>query len=152
MARNNGVVSVQGESYEQWRERTAPATVKPATNPRLWDMLVLLLLAVFFVWVGGAPALIGLGLVAVLVAEQVDQVMVLRRAAETPATSTRFIYVRGLTLLVTLALSAWLIVVEGGIAAVLPVVLVLLDVKDERSFLRWAFERGRGLSSRRRQR
>ena len=115
-------------------------------------MLVLLLLAVFFVWVGGTPALIGLGMVGVLVAEQVDQVLALRRAGETPATSARFIYVRGLALLVTLALSAWLIVVEGGIAAVLPVVLVLLDVKDERSFLRWAFERKRGLSSRRRPR
>jgi hypothetical protein len=145
-------VSIEGESYEQWRERTASGTVARETNPRLWDGLVLGLLAVFFIWVGGAPALIGLGLVVVLVAEQVDQVMVLRRARETPPTSKRFIYVRGVTLLVTLVLSAWLIWVEGGIAVVVPVVLVLLDVKDERSFLRWAYERLRGLSSRRRPR
>jgi hypothetical protein len=143
-------VSIEGESYEQWRERTASGTVVAETSTRLWDVLVLVLLAVFFVWVGGAPALIGLGLVAVLVAEQVDQVVVLRRAGETPATNMRGIHVRGATLLVTVALSAWLIWVEGGIAVVVPLVLVLLDVKDERSFLRWAFERLRGLSSPRR--
>jgi hypothetical protein len=145
-------VSIEGESYEQWRQRTAPNSEDHADNTRLWDAVVLLLLAVFFVWVGGRPALIGLGLVVVLVAEQVDQVMVQRRTVETPATSTRLINVRGATLLVTLLLSAWLIWVEGGIAAVVPLVLVLLDVKDERSFLRWAFDRLRGLSSRRRPR
>jgi hypothetical protein len=143
-------VSTQRESYEQWRQRTAPDSPARADNTRLWDVLVIVLLGVFFVWVGGAPALIGLGLVAVLVVEQVAQSMVLRRAGDTPEPSRQLLQVRGGTLVVTLALSAWLIWVEGGIAVAVPVVLVLLDIKDERSFLRWAFERLRGLSSRRR--
>jgi hypothetical protein len=145
-------VSTQRESYEQWRQRIAPESPARADNTRLWDVLVIVLLGVFFVWVGGAPALIGLGLVAVLVVEQVAQSMVLRRAGDTPEPSRQLLQVRGGTLLVTLALSAWLIWVEGGIAVAVPVVLVLLDIKDERSFLRWALERLRGLSSRRRPR
>jgi hypothetical protein len=49
-------------------------------------------------------------------------------------------------------LSAWLIRVEGEFAAAVPLVLVLLDIKDEKSFLRWAFDRRRGVSRRRRPR
>jgi hypothetical protein len=150
--RHNVEVSIEGESYEQWRKRTAPSTEDHADNTRLWDVLVIVLLGAFFVWVGGAPALIGLGLVAVLVVEQVAQTVILRRAGDTPEASRQRLLVRGGTLLVTLVLSAWLIRVEGGIAWLVPMVLVLLDVKDERSFLRWAFDRLRGLSSRRRPR
>jgi len=134
-------VSTQRESYEQWRQRTAPESAGRADNTRLWDYLVIALLGVFFVWVGGVPALIGLGLVAVLVAEQVAQSLIRRRAGETPEPTRQLVLVRGGTLLVTLALSAWLIWVEGQFAAAVPLVLVLLDIKDERSFLRWLRER-----------
>ena len=41
----------------------------------------------------------------------------------------------------TLALSISLVVAEPGVLVVLPVLLVLLDVKDERSFLRFVWER-----------
>jgi hypothetical protein len=150
--RHNVEVSTEGESYEQWRKRTAPNTEDHADNTRLWDVLVIVLLGGFFVWVGGTPALIGLGLVAVLVVEQVAQSMILRRAGDPLEPSGQLLQVRGGTLLVTLALSAWLIWVEGGIAVAVPLVLVLLDIKDERSFLRWAFDRLRGLSSPRRPR
>jgi len=134
-------VSTQRESYEEWRQRTAPESADRADNTRLWDYLVIALLGVFFVWVGGVPALIGLGLVAVLVAEQVAQSMLRRRAGDTPEPTQQLVLVRGGTLLVTLALSAWLIWVEGQFAAAVPLVLVLLDVKDERSFLRWLRDR-----------
>ncbi len=134
-------MSTQRESYEQWRQRTAPESAGRADNTRLWDYLVIALLGVFFVWVGGVPALIGLGLVAVLVAEQVAQSLIRRRAGETPEPTRQLVLVRGGTLLVTLALSAWLIWVEGQFAAAVPLVLVLLDIKDERSFLRWLRER-----------
>jgi hypothetical protein len=145
-------VSTQRETYEQWRQRTAPESAGRADNTRLWDYLVIALLGVFFVWVGGVPALIGLGLVAVLVAEQVAQTVIRRRAGDSPEPTRQLLLVRGGTLLVTLALSAWLIWVEGQFAAAVPLVLVLLDIKDERSFLRWAFDRLRGLSSSRRRR
>ena len=134
-------MSTQRESYEQWRQRTAPESAGHADNTRLWDYLVIALLGVFFVWVGGVPALIGLGLVAVLVAEQVAQSMLRRRAGDTPEPTRQLVLLRGGTLLVTLALSAWLIWVEGQFAAAVPLVLVLLDIKDERSFLRWLRDR-----------
>jgi hypothetical protein len=102
--------------------------------------------------VGGVPAFVGLGLVAVLVAEQVAQSMLRRQAGDTPEPSKQSFQLRGGTLLVTLALSAWLIRVEGEFAAAVPLVLVLLDIKDEKSFLRWAFDRRRGVSRRRRPR
>jgi len=136
-----GAVSTQGESYEQWRRRTAPESADRADNTRLWDYLVIALLGVFFVWVGGVPALIGLGLVVVLVVEQVAQSMLRRRAGDTSEPSKESLQVRGGTLLVTLALSGWLIWVEGRFAAAVPLVLVLLDIKDERSFLRWLWNR-----------
>ena len=50
---------------------------------------------------------------------------------------------RGGTLLATMALSGWIIRDEGGVALVLPALLVLLDLKDDRSFLRWAVDRMR---------
>jgi hypothetical protein len=134
-------VSTQGETYEQWRQRTAPESADRADNTRLWDYIVIALLGVFFVWVGGVPAFIGLGLVAVLVAEQVAQGMIRRRAGDTPEPTRQLVLVRGVTLLVTLVLSAWLIWAEGQFAAAVPLVLVLLDVKDERSFLRWLRDR-----------
>jgi hypothetical protein len=143
-------VSIQRESYEQWRQRTAPESPERADNTRLWDYLVIVLLGLFFVWVGGFPALIGLGLVAVLVIEQVSRSTIVRWAGDAPESSTQLLQVRGSTLLITLALGGWLIWVEGGIASAVPLILVLLDVKDEKSFLRWAFDRLRGVSSRRR--
>jgi hypothetical protein len=40
-------------------------------------------------------------------------------------------------------LGGWLVWVVDGEAAPLPLLLVLLDVKDDRSFLRWALEGAR---------
>jgi hypothetical protein len=142
-------VSSQGESYEQWRERTAaPQRQERPADTRLWDVAVIVLLVVFFVWVGGTRGWIGLGLAAVLAAEQVIQVRVARPGAATASTN-RLLYLRGGTLLVTLLLSAWLVSVAGGLAVPLPLLLMLLDVKDDRSFLRSVFDR---LVSSRRQR
>jgi hypothetical protein len=143
-AGNNGVVSIEGETYEQWRERTASKQPGKPTDTRYWDIGVIVLLGVFFVWIGGTAGWIGLGLVAVLAAEQVLQTMVARRTGEaSPATHPRLVQARGATLLVTLALGGWLVWVVGGEAAPLPLLLVLLDVKDDRSFLRWALEGAR---------
>ncbi len=128
------MVSNPGETYEQWRERTAPAHPVTPVNTRLWDWAVIVLLGLFFVWIGGTARWIGLGLVVVLVAEQLLQ------RSDHPADGAPALLSRGLTLLVTLVLSAWLVSVVGVEAAPLPLLLVLLDVKDERSFLRWAYE------------
>lgn len=130
-------MSLEGESYEQWRERTAPAQPVQPVDTRPWDWGVIVLLGLFFAWVGGGTrAWIGLALVAVLVVEAV-----LERRANGSAPDRAL---RGGTLLVTLVLSAVLIWVEGGAAVFLPVLLVLLDVKDDRSFLRFALDRLRG--------
>ena len=114
----------------------APA---PAVNPRAWDWGVALLLGVFFVWVlveGGAYGWIGLGLVAVLAGEALAHSRLVRADHDHA--------LRGITLLVTLVLSGVLIWAAPGVMVVLPVLLVLLDVKDDRSSLRLAWERVRG--------
>ena len=132
-------MSVPGESYEQWLARTAPRRPVRTIDPRTWGWGVIVLLGILFVWVGGGAGWIGLGLVLVLAAEEVAQ------ARMGTAGATRHAHaLRGATLLVTLALSGWVIWVEGGVAVLLPALLVLLDVKDERSFLRWALLRVRG--------
>jgi hypothetical protein len=132
-------VSFEGESYEQWLRRTAPERAAAPPDPRRWDLAVAVLLGVFFVWVGGWAGWIGLGLVAVLVGELVANAAVQRRSgAATPVSDLRL---RGATLVVTLLLSAWLITVAGPEAAPLPVLLVMLDLKDDRSLLRHTFER-----------
>lgn len=143
---NTGTVSVEGESYEQWLERTAPKRGATPSDSRRWDVAVAVLLAVFFLWVGGEQGWIGLGLVAALVAELVVHVVV-RRRTEAPLAASASTYLRGATLLVTLVISGWLIMVAGAEAAPLPLLLVMLDLKDERSFLRWAFDRLRGRSA-----
>jgi hypothetical protein len=136
--RENGAVSIPGESYEEWRTRTAPPTPVRTLNPRTWDWGVIVLLAIFFVWFGGnGSAGIGLSVPIVLAIEAIAQGRI------GPAHLRRDRTLRGGTLLVTLVLSGWIIWVDGGIVAVLPVLLVLSDLKDDRSFLRWAFERVR---------
>jgi hypothetical protein len=130
----NGAVSIPGESYEEWRARTAPPTPVRTLNPRTWDWAVIVLLAIFFVWFGDGGAGIGLSVPIVLAIEAIASTI-------GPADLRRDRTLRGGTLLVTLVLSGWIIWVDGGIAAVLPVLLVLSDLKDDRSFLRWAFER-----------
>ena len=56
------------------------------------------------------------------------------------------IWLRGATLLATLLVSGALISLMGGAAWGLPPLLVLYDLQDRSSFLRWAFERVRGIS------
>ncbi len=136
--RENGPVS-QGETYEQWLERTGSGQPKPSTDARLWDLLIIVLLGVYFLWVGGSSALIGLGLVAVLAAEQVMRFLAVRSEGVAVLGSRRIVTTRAAALLVTLVLGAWFGVVEGGEAFLLPLVLVLDDLKNNRSFLRWAF-------------
>jgi hypothetical protein len=143
-------VSIQGESYEQWRERTAPQRPAQArTSPR-WDLAVIVLLGVFFVWVGGRSGWVGLALVAVMAAEQVIRFVLARRADQPVASAHQPIWLRGATLLVTLLVSGALVSLMGGAAWGLPPLLVLFDLQDRSSFLRWAFDRLRGVSSRRR--
>src|ERR1700712_162815 len=137
-----GRVSDPGESYEQWLARTAPKQPVRTLNPRTWDWGVALLLGVFFVWVlveGGNRGWIGLALALVLAAEAIVHARLARSG-----NLARDLRLRGVTLLVTLVLSGWLIWAQPGVMAVLPVLLVLLDIKDERSFLRFAWERLRG--------
>lgn len=129
----------QGESYEQWLERTGSTRRKPTTDARLWDVLIIVLLSLYFLWVGGNDALIGLGLVVVLAVEQVMRFLAVRSAGTEVLATQRFVTIRGLALLITLALGSWFAVAEGGEGLVLPVVLVLDDLKNSRSFLRWAF-------------
>jgi hypothetical protein len=135
------VVSVEGESYEQWLERTAPRRVATAAESRLWDVAVVALLAVFSVWLGGTGGWIGLGLVALLAAELVLVVVVSRGVGNTRAPSRLPLYVRGASLLATLLMSGWLISIVGAEAIPMPLLLLTLDLKDNRSFLRWALER-----------
>ena len=139
-------MSTQGESYEQWRERTAaPRPARTATTPR-WDLAVIVLLGVFFVWVGGTAGWVGLGLVAVMAAEQVIRFVLARRAEEPLASAHQPIWLRGATLLATLLVSGALVSLMGGAAWAVPPLLVLYDLQDRSSFLRWAFERVRGIS------
>lgn len=134
----NGPVSLEGESYEQWRERTAPAQPVRPVDTRPWHWGAIALLGLFFVWVGGGTrAWIGLALVAVLALEAV-----LERAAS-PGETRDDRALRAGTFLVTMVLGAALVWVEGGAAVFLPVLLVLLDVKDDRSILRFAVDRVR---------
>ena len=144
----NVPVSIPGESYEEWLARTAPAHPVRTTNPRTWDWGVIVLLGLFFGWAlyeGSAQqGWIGLGLVAVLVVELVLHARLL--TAESPRRDRAL---RGVTLLLTLMLSGWLIWVEPGVMFALPALLVMLDLEDERSFLRFAWE---GLRQRRRAR
>ncbi|MET0999404.1 MAG: hypothetical protein ABWX73_11850 [Marmoricola sp.] len=132
-------MSVPGESYEQWLERTGSMQRKPSTDARLWDLLILVLLGLYFWWVGGSSALIGFGLVAVLAAEQVVRHLAVRSDGMAVLGTRRFVTLRGVVLLVSLALGVWFAVVEGEEAIVLPLVLLLDDLKNNRSFLRWAF-------------
>ena len=132
-------MSIEGESYEEWQARTAPAVQLSHVRPR-WDLAVLALLAVFFVWVGGASGCVGLGLVAVMAAEQVLRRVLDRRGdASTPGLVTGL---RAATLLVTLAMSAWLVTLMGGAAWGMPVLLVLFDLQDPSSVLRRVSQRG----------
>jgi hypothetical protein len=132
-------MSVPGESYEQWLARTAPHRPVRTNDPRTWGWGVIVLLGIFFLWVGGPGGWIGLGLVLVLTAEEIAQARMDSTRAAWHAHA-----LRASTLLATLALSGLIIWREGGVAAALPVVLVLLDLKDDHSILRWASSRGRG--------
>ena len=134
-------MSTEGESYEQWRERTAPQRPeRTAATPR-WDVAVIALLGVFFVWVGGTEGWVGLGLVAVMAAEQLVRLVIARRAGEPFASGYHPLWLRGTTLLVTLLVSASLVSLMGGAAWGLPPLLVLFDLQDRSSFLRWVWER-----------
>jgi len=134
-------VSTQGESYEQWRERTAAQRpAHTAITPR-WDLAVIVLLGVFFVWVGGTAGWIGLGLVVVMAAEQVIRFVLARRAQEPLASAHQPVWLRGATLLATLLVSGALISLMGGAAWGLPPLLVLFDLQDRSSFLRWLWDR-----------
>ena len=136
-----GAVSTQGESYEQWRERTAAQRpAHTATTPR-WDLAVIVLLGVFFVWVGGTAGWVGLGLVAVMAAEQVVRFVLARRADEPLSSAHQPIWLRGATLLATLLMSGALISLMGGAAWGLPALLVLYDLQDRSSFLRRSWDR-----------
>ncbi len=141
----NEPVSLEGESYDQWRERTAPAQPVRRVDTRPWHWGAIALLGLFFVWVGGGTrAWIGLALVAVLTLEAVLE----RGASPDQARDDRAL--RAGTFLVTMVLGAALVWVEGGAAVFLPVLLVLLDVKDDRSILRFAVDRvrkGRGVAA-----
>jgi hypothetical protein len=137
--RENVRVSTKGETYEQWLARTAPEKPVRTPNPRTWDRGVAVLLGVFFVGVlveSGPQGWIGLAIALVLAAESV----VHARLPRTGSTWTDRAP-RGGTLLVTLVLSGWLIWAAPGVVVVLPLLLLLLDVKDERSFLRFLWER-----------
>ena len=134
-------VSIQGESYEQWQARTAPQRPeRTAATPR-WDLAVIVLLGVFFVWVGGAAGWVGLGLVVVMAAEQVVRLVLARRADEPVVSAHQPLWLRGVTLLVTLLVSAWLVFLMGGPAWALPPLLVLFDLQDRSSFLRWLWSK-----------
>ncbi len=141
----NESVSLEGESYEQWRERTAPAQPVRPVDTRPWHWGAIALLGLFFLWVGGGTrAWIGLALVAVLALEAFLE----QRASPEETRDDRAL--RAVTFLVTMVLGAALVWVEGGAAVFLPVLLVLLDVKDDRSILRFAVDRvrkGRGAAS-----
>jgi hypothetical protein len=138
-------MSVPGESYEQWLARTAPQDVATPADSRRWDAAVVALLGVFSLWLGGTGRWIGLALVAVLATELVLERVRARQADSTrdplPGADRVPLQIRGVTLLVTLGLSGWLIAVTGPAAIPMPLLLLALDVKDDRSFLRWAFER-----------
>jgi len=135
-----GAVSTQGESYEQWRERTAAhRPAHTATTPR-WDLAVIVLLGVFFVWVGGTAGWVGLGLVAVMAAEQLIRFVLARRADEPLASAHQPIWLRGATLLATLLVSGALVSLMGGAAWAVPPLLVLYDLQDRSSFLRWLWD------------
>jgi len=134
-------VSIPGESYEQWQERkAAQRRERPAAAPR-WDVAVIALLGVFFVWVGDTDGWVGLGLVAVMAAEQVVRLVLARRAGVPFASGRHPLWLRGATLLVTLLVSAPLISLMGGAAWGLPPLLVLFDLQDRSSFLRWLWDR-----------
>jgi len=134
-------VSIPGESYEQWQERTASQRPeRTAATPR-WDVAVIALLGVFFVWVGDKDGWVGLGLVAVMAAEQVVRLVLARQAGVPFASGDHPLWLRGATLLVTLLVSAWLISLMGGAAWGLPPLLVLFDLQDRSSFLRWLWDR-----------
>ena len=138
-------MSVPGESYEQWLARTAPQQPVRTVDPRTWGRGVIALLGVFFLWVGTSPGgWIGLALVILLVVEEIAQGRMQRAGG-----AGYSLALRGGTLLVTLTLSGLVIWLEGGVAGFLPVLLVLLDVKDDRSFLRWVLTRVRGRQLRR---
>ncbi len=137
----NGGVSTQGESYEQWRVRTAPTRPARSADARTWDLAIAGLLAVFFLWLGGPAGWIGLALVALLLLEQA----VRPRLARSQGTGG-VLGLRGLVLVTTLGLSAWLVLVAGPVATPLPLLLLLLDVKDERSSLRSVRDRLAGRS------
>jgi len=136
-----GAVSTQGESYEQWQERTAANRPERTDTAPRWDVAVIVLLGVFFVWVGGTDGWVGLGLVAVMAAEQVVRLVLARRAGEPSTSGRQPLWLRGATLLVTLLMSAWLISLMGGAAWGLPPLLVLFDLQDRSSFLRWLWSR-----------
>ncbi len=134
-------MSTQGETYEQWRERTAAQRpAHTAITPR-WDLAVIVLMGVFFVWVGGTAGWIGLGLVAVMAAEQVIRLVIARRAKEPLATAHQPVWLRGMQLFATLLASVALIRLMGGAAWGLPPLLVLYDLQDRSSFLRWLWDR-----------
>ncbi len=105
-----------------------------------------MLLGAFFVWIlveGGSQGWIGLALALALAAEAVVHARLVGSG-----TTRRDRALRGSTLLVTLALSGWLVGIEPGVLFALPALLVLLDVKDERSFLRYVWARLRGQGTR----
>ncbi len=134
-----GRVSIPGESYEEWLARTAPKQPVRTLNPRTWDWGVIAVLGLFFGWglvEGSAEAWVGLGLVAVLAAESVVHARLLKAGV-----TGRDHALRGITLLVTLLLSGWLIWLNPGVMFAAPVLLVVLDLKDERSFLLPAWKR-----------
>lgn len=142
-------MSFEGESYEQWLQRTAPPQQQQqarAEKPRRWDLVVLVLVGVFFVWVGGSPGWVGLGIVALMGAEQGVRVVLGPPAGEAALSGGTHTGVRGATLLVALAMCAWLVTLMGGPAWGMPVLVVLLDLQDPSSFLRWVAAR---VSSRR---
>jgi hypothetical protein len=141
-----GSVSFEGESYEEWLQRTAPQQRVRAEKPRRWDLPVLVLVGVFFAWVGGAPGWVGLGVVALLAAEQGVRVALGRPAGAGALSGGTDTWIRGATLLVALAMCGWLVTLMGGPAWGMPVLVVLLDLQDPESFLRWAAAR---VSSRR---
>ena len=76
-----------------------------------------------------------------MAAEQVVRFVLARRADEPFASGHQPIWLRGATLLVTLLVSAWLISLMGGAAWGLPPLLVLFDLQDRSSFLRWLWDR-----------
>ncbi len=134
-------MSIEGESYEQWRERTASQRPERTAGTPRWDVAVIALLGGFFVWVGGTDGWVGLVLVAVMAAEQVVRLVLARRAGEPFVSGHHPLWLRGATLLVTLLVSASLISLMGGASWGLPPLLVLFDLQDRSSFLRWLWDR-----------